>query len=98
MLTQNGSFMIYILTRSLGINAKSARCRAHNGQIKQGSPCTMVKLSVSAKGPFNVPICRICDAMEDNELKQALITEARRHNATATEISDFSSLIAKEEL
>lgn len=88
--------MIHILSRNLRPLQKSTRCRAHNGQIKTGSPVSYVRLSIDGLGPFNVPVCRVCDGMEDADLIRAMITEARRHNATGDAVTDFTRLMARQ--
>lgn len=86
-----------ILARHLRPLQKATRCRAHDGQIKAGSPVSFIRISVNSLGPFNVPVCRLCDRFEDAELIQAMISEARRHNATGEAVTDFTKLMARQE-
>ena len=57
-----------------------------------------VKLPAGSGGPYNTAICRVCDALTDDSLIVALITEARRHEATGAKTGDFGQALARIEL
>ncbi len=88
---------VKILARRLGTLGKASRCRAHDGQIAEGSPYSLTRVQVNHEPAFNVPICRLCDHMDGKDLITAMITEARRHKAASTEPGKFTILMSREE-